>query len=118
APIVEMALDVVRPAAEAKGVVVTTSLEPFTATVSGDATRLQQVFWNLFSNAVKFTPPAGVVEIRLEASDGRAQVSIADTGRGIAADFLPYLFQRFQQAERGFKRQNSGLRMGMSLVYY
>ena len=116
APVVEMALDVVRPAAEAKRQVITTHLEPFTATVSGDATRLQQVFWNLISNAVKFTPPEGRIDIRLDTVEGRARTAVADTGRGIAAPFLPYLFQRFQQAETGFTRQHGGLGLGLAIV--
>jgi signal transduction histidine kinase/ActR/RegA family two-component response regulator len=118
APIVEMAVDVARPEAEAKHVVVTTSLEPGAGTVLGDATRLQQVFWNLVSNAVKFTPPQGRVEIRLDAADGQARVSVADTGRGIAPEFMPYLFQRFQQAETGFTRQHGGLGLGLALVHH
>ena len=116
APVIEMALDVVRPAAEAKRQVITTQLAPFTAAVSGDATRLQQVFWNLISNAVKFTPPEGRIDIRLEAGDGRARIAVADTGRGIAAPFLPYVFQRFQQAETGFTRQHGGLGLGLAIV--
>ena len=115
APIIEMAVEVMRPAAEAKRVALTTSLPPVAA-VAGDATRLQQVFWNLVSNAVKFTPANGRVEIRLEVIEGWARISIADTGSGIAADFLPYLFQRFQQADTGFTRQHGGLGLGLAIV--
>jgi signal transduction histidine kinase len=116
APIVEMALDVVRPAAEAKRQVITENLASFPAVVSGDATRLQQVFWNLVSNAVKFTPPAGRIDVRLETADGRARVVVSDTGRGIAPAFLPYLFQRFQQAETGSTREHGGLGLGLAIV--
>jgi signal transduction histidine kinase/ActR/RegA family two-component response regulator len=118
APVIEMALDVVRPAAEAKRQVITTHLEPFAASVSGDATRLQQVFWNVISNAVKFTPPEGRIDIRLVTTDSHARIAVADTGRGIAPAFLPYLFQRFQQAETGFTRQHGGLGLGLAIVHH
>jgi len=116
APIIEMAVDVVRPAAEAKQLTLTTTLDPFVDSVAGDATRLQQIFWNLIFNAVKFTPPGGRIDVRLETSDGRARVSVVDTGRGIAPEFLPYLFQRFQQAETGSARQHGGLGLGLAIV--
>ena len=116
APIIEMAVDVVRPAAEAKRVVLAPTLDPFTGTVSGDATRLQQIFWNLISNAVKFTPSGGRVDVRLERVEGHARVTVADTGLGIAPDFLPHLFERFRQAESGFTRQHGGLGLGLAIV--
>jgi signal transduction histidine kinase/ActR/RegA family two-component response regulator len=116
APIVEMAVDVIRPAAEAKRLTLTTALDALACTVSGDVTRLQQIFWNLISNAVKFTSPGGRIDVRLEQSDEHARVSIVDTGRGIAAEFLPHLFERFQQAETGFTRHHGGLGLGLAIV--
>jgi signal transduction histidine kinase/ActR/RegA family two-component response regulator len=116
APIIEMAVDIVRSAAEAKRLTLTTTLGPEVVAVSGDATRLQQVFWNLITNAVKFTPPGGWVDVRLERVDGQARVAVVDTGRGIAAEFLPELFQRFRQAETGFTRHHGGLGLGLAIV--
>ena len=116
APIVEMALDIVRPAAEAKRQILTVTLDAFAGTVAGDATRLQQVFWNLISNAVKFTPDGGRIDVRLERSDRHVRVSVVDTGRGISPEFLPNVFQRFQQAETGTTRQHGGLGLGLAIV--
>jgi signal transduction histidine kinase/ActR/RegA family two-component response regulator len=116
APIIEMAVDVVRPTAEAKALTLTTMLDPFAGTVYGDATRLQQVFWNLISNAVKFTPTGGKIDVRLERARGHARVSVTDTGRGIAPEFLPHLFERFQQAETGLARHHGGLGLGLAIA--
>jgi len=116
APIIEMALEVVRPAAEAKRLVLRSALATAGAMVSGDATRLQQIFWNLISNAVKFTPPGGRVEVALEHADDYARVSVVDTGRGISEEFLPHLFERFRQAETGTTRQHGGLGLGLAIV--
>jgi signal transduction histidine kinase/CheY-like chemotaxis protein len=116
APIIEMAIETVRPAIDAKRLELTTSLATGMVTVLGDATRLQQVFWNLISNAVKFTPAGGCIGVRLERIDDRAFVSVVDTGRGIAPEFLPQLFVRFQQAEMGVTRDHSGLGLGLAIV--
>ncbi|PYM23621.1 MAG: hybrid sensor histidine kinase/response regulator [Candidatus Rokuibacteriota bacterium] len=115
-PILEMAVDIVRSAAEGKGLALTTTLEPFTGAVLGDATRLQQVFWNLITNAVKFTPPGGRIDVRLERSEAHARIAVTDSGRGIAPEFLPQLFQRFRQAETGFTRHHGGLGLGLAIV--
>ena len=116
-PIIEMAVEIIRPAVDAKRLELTTSLDaPGVATVSGDATRLQQVFWNLISNATKFTPAGGRIDVRLERIDDRARVSVIDTGRGIAPEFLPQLFERFQQAETGSARHQGGLGLGLAIV--
>jgi len=115
-PVIEMAMDVVLPAAEAKHITVTTALEPLAEPVLADPTRLQQVFWNLMSNAVKFTPPGGRVDIRLERVNGHARVSVIDTGSGIPSDFFPQLFQRFQQSESGTTRRHGGLGLGLAIV--
>jgi signal transduction histidine kinase/CheY-like chemotaxis protein len=116
APIIEMALEVVRPAADAKRLVLTTALDQCGGTVCGDATRLQQVFWNLISNAVKFTPTGGRVEVALEQAGDYARISVKDTGRGISKEFLPHLFERFRQAETGTTRQHGGLGLGLAIV--
>ena len=115
-PIIEMAIDVIRPAAEAKHLTLTTAFDTLAGAVSGDATRLQQIFWNLISNAVKFTPPGGRIDVRLERSNDHVRVSVVDTGRGIVPEFLPHLFQRFQQAETGFARHHGGLGLGLAIV--
>ena len=84
--------------------------------MSGDAGRLQQVFWNLLSNAVKFTPRGGRVEVLLERIEAHVEVSILDTGEGISANFLPYAFDRFRQADASTTRRHGGLGLGLSLV--
>jgi two-component system CheB/CheR fusion protein len=78
----------------------------------GDADRLQQVLWNLLSNAIKFTPSGGHIEITLEAVQGQAQIRVTDTGQGIAADLLPYIFERFQQGDSSTTKATAGLGTG------
>jgi CheY-like chemotaxis protein len=84
--------------------------------VLGDADRLQQVVWNLLSNAIKFTPGDGAVEVRLRQNGGSAEVRVSDTGAGIRPDFLPYVFDRFRQAESTITRSHGGLGLGLSIV--
>ncbi|MEP6915310.1 MAG: ATP-binding protein, partial [Acidobacteriota bacterium] len=115
AQIVEVAIDAVRPAADAKGV----SLSAATGavpTILGDPARLQQVFWNLLSNAVKFTPPGGEVRVWLGLVDSHAVVTVSDTGAGLAADFMPFAFDRFRQADQSVTRGHGGLGLGLSIV--
>jgi signal transduction histidine kinase len=81
-----------------------------------DADRIQQVFWNLLSNAVKFTPRDGTVDIHLTAHNGTAQITVSDTGAGIRPESLPFLFQRFWQAESAQSRDTGGLGLGLALV--
>jgi PAS domain S-box-containing protein len=112
---VEAALDSVRPTAEAKGV----RLECAVAEggiISGDQHRLQQIVWNLLSNAVKFTPAGGTVRIRLEYVRAEARLTVIDTGRGISPQFLPYVFDRFRQAETMASRTAGGLGLGLSIA--
>ena len=116
ARIIEDAVEVVRPAADAKGIRVSSSFDPEVWTVSGDAGRLRQVVWNLLSNAVKFTPEGGRVEVRLERDGGRARVTVRDTGKGIAPDFLPHVFERFRQADAKTTRAFDGLGLGLAIV--
>jgi PAS domain S-box-containing protein len=113
---VEAALDSVKPAAEAKGVRIEISVSEGGGLISGDPQRLQQVVWNLLSNAVKFTPGGGCVRVRLKYSDNDATLTIADTGRGIPALFLPYVFDRFRQAETMSNRTSGGLGLGLSIA--
>jgi signal transduction histidine kinase len=113
---IEAALESVRPGADAKGVVLDVALDRLTSPVMGDSDRLQQVVWNLLSNAIKFTPPGGQVRVRLRESGGSAEIRVEDTGVGIRADFLPYVFDRFRQAESTITRSHGGLGLGLSIV--
>ncbi|WP_275935433.1 response regulator [Sorangium cellulosum] len=115
-PVIDAALEVVRPAADAKGVRLLSLLEPGVGAVAGDAGRLQQVVWNLLNNAVKFTPRGGVVRIRLDRADGSAEITVSDTGQGIEPAFLPYVFEQFRQAESGTTRRHGGLGLGLTIV--
>ncbi|HEX5476154.1 MAG TPA: ATP-binding protein [Vicinamibacterales bacterium] len=104
------------PAAEAKGVRVETIIDPLTTPVSGDADRLQQIVWNLLSNAIKFTSRGGKVQLRLARVDSHVEVTVSDTGRGIAPEFLPFVFERFRQADASFSREYGGLGLGLAIV--
>jgi len=112
--VVEAALEGVQLSAEAKNIQIVSELT--SATVLGDAARLQQVVWNLLSNAIKFTPAGGRVEITLSAIGNRAQLQISDTGKGIRAEFLPYIFDRFHQGDASTTKANQGLGLGLSIV--
>jgi PAS domain S-box-containing protein len=115
-PVIEAAVDVVRPAAEAKGIDIELALDTETGIITGDSGRLQQVIWNLLSNAVKFTPQNGHIEVRLSRVDPHVQISVSDTGRGINPEVLPYVFDRFHQADSSSTRRYGGLGLGLSLV--
>lgn len=110
------ALQTMHLAAEAKSIEVSTIFEPHVGQVMGDSTRLQQVVWNLLSNAVKFTPKGGKVEVRLEQADGYAQIIVSDTGKGISAEFLPFVFDYFRQADSTSTRNFGGLGLGLAIV--
>ena len=99
ADVINEAVDVVRAAADAKGIEVVTSLDQKAGLVAGESVRLQQVIWNLLTNAIKFTPKNGIVKIQLERADSHVAVAVSDTGAGIPAGFLPHVFERFQQAD-------------------
>jgi signal transduction histidine kinase len=114
--IIDAALDSVRPAADAKGIQLDVSAVPLASPVLGDADRLQQVVWNLLSNAMKFTPRGGQVEVRLREAGTNAVIRVTDTGIGIRPDFLPYVFDRFRQAEGSITRSHGGLGLGLSIV--
>jgi PAS domain S-box-containing protein len=113
---IQAAMETVRLAAEAKSIQMYTKLEPEVGVVSGDASRLQQVVWNLLSNAIKFTPSGGRVDIRLEGIGSQAQITVSDTGKGIQADFLPYVFDYFRQGDSTTTRKFGGLGLGLAIV--
>ena len=114
--VLRASVDVVRPAADAKGVSVDAQLDPGAVAVQGDADRLQQVAWNLLSNAVKFTPKGGRVEVTLARAAEHVVLRVADTGDGIGADFLPHVFERFRQADASSTRAHGGLGLGLAIV--
>jgi PAS domain S-box-containing protein len=118
ASVIEEAIQTVHHAAEAKGVSVRASLPPEIGQITGDHTRLQQIVWNLLSNAVKFTPQGGRVEVCAERVGPHICVTVSDTGKGIAADFLPYIFDRFRQSDASSSRRYGGLGLGLALVKY
>ena len=114
--IVQAAVDVVRPAADAKGIRLQVMLDPQAGPVSGDPGRLQQVVWNLLSNAVKFTPKAGRVQVRLQRNNSHAEIIVSDSGLGISPEFLPHVFDRFRQADGTLTRKQGGLGLGLAIV--
>jgi PAS domain S-box-containing protein len=116
APLVEAAVAAIRPTAEAKRVELRYEIDAPLDIVSGDADRLQQVFWNLLSNAIKFTPRGGSVTVRLTQHDQGLAVMVRDTGQGISPGFLPYVFERFRQAESSITRVQGGLGLGLAIV--
>lgn len=114
--VVLAAVDVVMPSANAKRIAVRTSLDPRTPHVLGDPDRLQQVIWNLLSNALKFTQPGGAVDVRLDVAGRFARIVVSDAGQGIDPDFLPYVFERFRQNDASSARRHGGLGLGLALV--
>jgi len=116
ADVITEAVDVVRAAADAKGIEVVTSLDRNAGLVAGEFVRLQQVLWNLLTNAIKFTPNEGRVEVQTKSVGTHVAIVVSDTGEGILTDFLPYIFERFQQADASEKRTHGGLGLGLSIV--
>jgi signal transduction histidine kinase/ActR/RegA family two-component response regulator len=115
-PVIEAAIDTVRPAAEAKQIRLQSTLDPNAGPVSGDPQRLQQVVWNLLANAIKFTPREGRIQVSLRRVGSHVEISVADTGKGIRADFLPRIFERFSQADSSSTRTVGGLGLGLAIV--
>ena len=115
-PVVEAAINVVRPTADAKGIKIEAELDAAPAVVSGDGNRLQQVIWNLLSNAVKFTNGGGRVLVKLRQVGPTVEISVTDSGQGISRDFLPYVFDRFRQADSTTTRQHGGLGLGLAIA--
>jgi PAS domain S-box-containing protein len=116
APIVDTALDALRPTADAKGMKLQTRFVPGQCLVKGDPNRLRQVIWNLLSNAIKFTPRHGSVSIDLTCVESTARLTVSDTGDGISPEFLPYVFDRFRQAEGSISRKQGGLGLGLAVA--
>ena len=114
--VLEQALDAARPTADAKEIRIEAVLDPRAAPVTGDPDRLQQVVWNLVLNAVKFTPKGGRVHVRLQRGHAHVEIVVSDTGEGIAPDVLPFVFDRFRQADSSSRRAHSGLGLGLALV--
>src|ERR1700759_2406064 len=114
--VVSQALESVRPSAEVKGVRLFTVIDSNAGPVAGDAGRLQQVVWNLLTNAIKFTPRGGRVQVVLERVNSHLELSVSDTGEGIAPDFLPHVFERFRQADASTTRRYGGLGLGLNIV--
>lgn len=115
-PIVETAMDAVRALAETKKIRLYSSLDAKTGPVSGDPDRLQQIVWNLLSNAIKFTPEGGRIEVRIERTETNIEIVVTDTGIGISQDFLPFVFDRFRQADSSSTRAHGGLGLGLAIV--
>lgn len=114
--VINAAVDCVQLAADAKGIQLEVTLAPSARHISGDASRLQQVVWNLLANAIKFTPAGGLVSVRLERAGDDVQIRVSDTGEGIPADFLPFIFDRFRQADGTSTRRHGGLGLGLAIV--
>jgi PAS domain S-box-containing protein len=114
--VIEAAIETVRPATEAKEIDLQCVLDPGAGPVAGDSDRLQQVIWNLVSNAIKFTPKGGCVQVRLERVNSHVEITVKDTGKGIDPEFVPYVFERFRQADSSSTRVYSGLGLGLAIV--
>jgi signal transduction histidine kinase/ActR/RegA family two-component response regulator len=116
ASLIAAALEAVTTAAHAKGIRINQVLDPSAGPVSGDAARLQQVIWNLVTNAVKFTPRGGQVQVRLARVNSHVEITVSDTGQGIEPEFLPVIFERFRQADATTTRHQGGLGLGLAIV--
>lgn len=114
--VIEAAIETVHPAADAKNIRLQTAIDPAAGPVLGDSERLQQIVWNLLSNAVKFTPKGGRVQVYLQRINSHVEIIVADNGQGISADFLPYVFDRFRQADNSITRSFGGLGLGLAIV--
>jgi len=115
-PVIQAAVDAVRPAASAKDIRLRTTIDSDAGLVQGDPSRLQQVVWNLLNNAIKFAPAGGRVHVRLERGDSAAIVTVSDSGPGIPPEFLPHAFERFRQADASATRAQGGLGLGLDIV--
>lgn len=115
-PVIEAAIESVRPSGEAKDIEVSCTFDPDVDRVLGDPVRLQQIIWNLLSNAIKFTPEGGKIEVRVVHNGSQAQIQVKDTGIGIDKEFLPHVFDRFRQADSTTTRSHGGLGLGLAIV--
>lgn len=116
APVLKNAINVVRPTADAKGIKIEVRFDAVPAMVSGDTNRLQQVIWNLLSNAIKFTNTGGRVTVRLSQIGSSVEIVVSDTGQGISREFMPYVFDRFRQADSTTTRRHGGLGLGLAIA--
>jgi signal transduction histidine kinase/CheY-like chemotaxis protein len=114
--VVQAAIDVVEPSAAVKRITIRTHFDPLRTLVSADADRLQQAIWNVMSNAVKFTPAGGSIDVHIVKGPATVDIVIADTGQGISREFLPYVFDRFRQADASPSRRHGGLGLGLALA--
>ncbi|MDM7914280.1 MAG: PAS domain S-box protein [Candidatus Eisenbacteria bacterium] len=115
-PVIRAAVESVKPAADAKEIRIRTDLDPDAGPVAGDPARLQQIVWNLLTNAIKFTPHGGHTDVQLRRAGSHAEIVVSDTGIGIASEFLPSLFERFRQADMSTSRVHGGLGLGLAIV--
>jgi PAS domain S-box-containing protein len=116
APMIEAVVDGMLPAADARNIQIQTALDSRTSAISGDPDRLQQVIWNLLTNAIKFTPKGGRVEVRLERIASHVEITVSDTGQGIDPELLPHVFERFRQSDSSSTRRHGGLGLGLAIV--
>ena len=116
--IIASAIELARPAINTKGIDLQVNVDASVGQIQGDPDRLQQVVWNLLSNAAKFTDPGGRIEVKLERADEHALITVSDTGQGISPEFLPYVFDRFRQAENLLTRRHGGLGLGLAIVHH
>ncbi|HEU4386317.1 MAG TPA: ATP-binding protein, partial [Blastocatellia bacterium] len=114
--VIEAAVEALRPAAGARGILLEVDLDSEAGPISADSDRLQQIVWNLVSNAIRFTPRSGRVNVKLVRSSPNIEIIVADTGVGIATEFLPFVFDRFRQADSSSKRKQGGLGIGLAIV--
>jgi len=114
--VVQAAVEAVRPTADARQITIKTKIDPHLGPVAGDAVRLQQVVWNLVSNAVKFSSVGGVVDVELSGNTAEIQITVSDSGEGIPAGFLPLIFDRFKQVDSSNSRRHGGLGLGLAIV--
>ena len=115
-PVIEAVIDVVGPAASQKGLTITTNYDSDVTAITCDAHRLQQMVWNLLTNAIKFTPSGGNIDVSLRRAEDYLEISVKDTGSGISPEFLPYVFDRFRQQDSSSTRKHEGLGLGLSIV--
>ncbi len=115
-PVIQTAMDSIRPAADAKEIRLHTIVDSGAGFVSGDRERLQQIIWNLLANAIKFTPKHGKVQLQLARVESHVEIAVSDTGQGIDSGFLPHVFDRFRQADAGITRKQGGLGLGLAIV--
>jgi signal transduction histidine kinase/CheY-like chemotaxis protein len=116
--VIEASIDTVRPAVEAKEIQLQSVFDPRAVGITGDAARLQQVVWNLMTNAIRFTPRGGQIHVELKRIHSHIEIVVTDTGEGISEDLLPHIFERFRQGDSTSTRRYSGLGLGLALVYH